>query len=144
VVEFVRHDGSVNGINVTLTMDDESSPPPVVHMDPAHLEQVLLNLVKNAHRAMPEGGTMTIGLSNHEAGRVCIAVADTGCGIAPEHLERIFEPFYSTRPGGSGLGLAITRQIVEAAGGCIRVESRIGQGSRFEVLLPRCDDIPGG
>jgi signal transduction histidine kinase len=109
--------------------------------DPTRVRQVLLILLDNALRHTPAGGS--IRLAAQPQGRhALIRVADTGAGIAPEHLSRVFERFYradsarSSEGGGSGLGLAIARALVEAQHGHIRIESRVGQGTCVEVGLP--------
>ena len=109
--------------------------------DPGQLEQVVLNLVVNARDAMPGGGVLVI--ETRRAGpphdrRVCLTVSDTGCGMAAATQARIFEPFFTTKPPGrgTGLGLATVYAIVAAAGGEIRVRSRLGRGTRFEIELP--------
>jgi signal transduction histidine kinase/CheY-like chemotaxis protein len=118
-----------------------SSLPPV-RASEARLGQVFLNLLVNAAHATPEGRTadQLIRVRSFVAAgpRVAVEVSDTGCGIPAERLERIFEPFYSTRApsGGVGLGLSICRSIIGALGGSIEVESRVGVGSTFRVLLP--------
>lgn len=114
---------------------------PVLGSD-GRLSQVFLNLLLNAARAIEEGRpddnqiTLSTSMSGEE---VRIEVRDTGCGIAPEHVERLFEPFFSLRaPGsGSGLGLTVCHNVVRAHGGRIEVESELGVGSRFVVILPR-------
>jgi signal transduction histidine kinase len=108
---------------------------PPLKGDPSHLTQVLLNLMINGLQAMPEGGTLTLEAKTSKNNFV-IAVSDTGPGIAPENLSRIFEPYFSTRPQGSGLGLAISRRIIEAHGGTITVANQAGGGCRFEICLP--------
>jgi len=108
----------------------------------ARLGQVFLNLLVNAAQAIPDGQ-----VERHEIalrtfmdgkGRVVVEVADTGCGIAPEHLERIFDPFFTTKPVGvgTGLGLSICHGVVSALGGEIQVESQLGKGTRVRVVLP--------
>ncbi len=107
--------------------------------DPAQLEQVLLNLLVNGKDALGEGGgRLRIETRNLPEERVLLAVEDDGSGIAPELLDRIFEPFFSTKGGSghSGLGLASVYGIVEQCGGTIEVKSELGRGSRFEVSLP--------
>jgi len=101
------------------------------------LEQVFLNLFLNALRAMHEGGTLTVSICQ-EREEVVIQVSDTGCGIAPADLDRIFDPFYTTAPvgQGTGLGLAICYSIVRQHGGSISADSSLGQGSTFTVRLP--------
>jgi signal transduction histidine kinase/ActR/RegA family two-component response regulator len=115
---------------------------PPVRASEARLGQVFLNLLVNAAHATPEGraADQLIRVRSFVAPgqRVAVEVSDTGCGIPADRLERIFEPFYSTRApgGGAGLGLSICRSIVGALGGTIEVESQVGVGSTFRVLLP--------
>jgi len=112
--------------------------------DRAQIEQLVLNLLLNAAaatQALPPGrGGVWIEVAAGAPGRVDIVVRDAGKGIAPEQLERIFEPFWTTREEGMGLGLAICRSIVEAHGGRIRAESTPGKGATFHVELPRAAD----
>ena len=110
------------------------------------LQQAFMNLVMNAFDAMEGGGSLTVSTRQVTAGEanrlgrhgrlLCIEVADTGCGIAPENLPRLFEPFFTTRSSGTGLGLGITHRIIADHGGSISVESAPGAGTRFSVLLP--------
>ena len=105
--------------------------------DRHRLEQVVLNLVLNAVRAMPGGGWIEISGRKVEDGRaVALGVADTGPGITPEHLPNIFEPGFSTRSGSPGLGLAVCRKIVEQHGGTIAAVSRPGCGAKFTITFP--------
>lgn len=101
------------------------------------LEHTFLNLFLNALRAMPEGGSLTVSLQREES-RVCVRVADTGCGIASSDIDNIFDPFYTRAPvgQGSGLGLSICYSFVRQHGGSIAVESAEGKGSTFTVTLP--------
>jgi signal transduction histidine kinase len=108
---------------------------PAVPADRDHLKQVLLNLVLNGFQSMSDGGTLTLD-ARGERGSVVLTVGDTGRGIPPDALPRIFDPYFTTRTGGLGLGLTIARRIVEAHGGRIEVESEPGRGSRFLVTLP--------
>jgi signal transduction histidine kinase len=121
--------------------------PVVVHADASMLDQVLLNLAVNARDAMPDGGRLTIETALVEGGGdlvvrggpcACLRVTDTGCGISAEHLQRIFDPFFTTKETGkgSGLGLATSYGIVQQHGGSIRVESQVGRGTTFTILLP--------
>jgi two-component system, NtrC family, sensor kinase len=108
--------------------------------DYAQIQQCLLNLIFNAIDAMPHGGTLTIsGEIDESADLICLAVADTGCGIDPEDLPRIFEPFYSTKIDGkgSGLGLPMVYGIIREHHGDVEVESVLGKGSTFRIKLPR-------
>lgn len=108
-------------------------PPLLVDAD--LFKQALLNLILNAEHAMPEGGELilTTRLDGDEA---VLEVTDTGVGMTEDLQARIFDPFFSTRPGGSGLGLPTARKIVEAHGGTIEVQSVPGKGSRFAIRLP--------
>jgi len=95
----------------------------------------LLNLMLNGLQAMPHGGTLTLE-AKASNGNLLIAVTDTGTGIAPENLSRIFEPYFTTKAQGSGLGLAISRRMIEAHGGTITAANESGGGCRFEISLP--------
>jgi signal transduction histidine kinase len=107
----------------------------VLRADPHQLQQVLLNLMLNAGQALRECGG-TVYVSTRSAGRwVELVVRDTGPGIQPQDLPRIFLPFFS-RSGGTGLGLPLARQIVHAHGGTVEVESQPGAGSTFTVRIP--------
>ena len=113
------------------------SKPVMAAVDPDRMRQVLWNICDNSLKAMPSGGVLTAAVEDDGGPSVHVILADTGVGLTAEQLDRLFEPF---RPGfaqGTGLGLAITRQIVEAHGGSIRVESRLGEGTRFVIDLPR-------
>ena len=103
--------------------------------DPDLLRPVLLNLIRNAVQAMPEGGTLTLTIGSADAA-VRVAIADTGVGIPPAAREEIFRPFYTTRTRGTGLGLAVARGLVTAMGGSLSVESEVGRGTTFTVELP--------
>jgi signal transduction histidine kinase len=125
------------GVSVTLGHEDQA----LVLGDADLLKQLLLNLVDNALTYTPPGGHVDLALSVGD-GYARLAVRDTGPGIAPAELTHIFERFYrpdrarSRRRGGAGLGLAIARWIAEAHGGRIEVQSTVGQGSTFTVVLP--------
>ena len=108
---------------------------PLVPLDPAQIKQVLVNLVKNAIQAMTRGGTLTLQTDSGVDG-VVLTVADTGGGIPQEQINRIFEPFYTTKKKGSGLGLMIVQRIVREHQGRIELESHVGQGTVFRVWLP--------
>ena len=117
---------------------------PQARVNPAQIQQVLMNLVINARQAMPEGGTLRIRVGVDATGKAAeISVADDGIGMAPEDLRRIFEPFFTTKSGpdssghgGTGLGLAVCRDIVESHKGRLRAESRPGRGTTFTLRLP--------
>lgn len=126
--------------SVTVGADLPRDLPPVT-ADRERVHQVLFNLVDNAMRFTPDGGAVTVSADRHN-GSVQIHVADTGTGIAPEHLPRLFERFYRVDPsrsredGGTGIGLAIARSVVEAHGGHIEARSEVGHGSVFTFDLP--------
>lgn len=123
-----------------------------VNADATQIQQIILNLAVNARDAMPDGGVLKItagrdagsseagpaSVETTAAGAVCFAVSDTGTGMSAETLERIFEPFFTTKPKGegTGLGLSIIHGIVREHGGTIRVQSELGNGTTFTVLLP--------
>ncbi len=109
-----------------------------VRVDVSQMKQVFFNIVRNACDAMPEGGELRVSTSQPSGEDRCVRVEveDTGRGIAKEHLERIFDPFFSMNREGTGLGLAISRKIVESHGGRIEVKSRPGKGTKFGVVLP--------
>ncbi len=108
---------------------------PAVSLDADLFEQALLNLMLNAEQAMPDGGTLTL-IGRSEGATVFLEVIDTGVGIEPEAMAKLFRPFHTTKPDGSGLGLATTRKIVVAHGGTIEVQSTPGRGTKFTIALP--------
>lgn len=109
---------------------------PLIALDADVFKQALLNLILNALLAMPDGGEL-IMTTRREDPWVVLEVTDTGCGIAHEVQPKIFDAFFSTRPGGSGLGLPTARKIVLAHGGSIGLESEPGKGSKFTIRLPQ-------
>jgi len=127
---------------IQLDLQLEPAPPTVVCA--SEIQQVFLNLLTNARQAMPRGGQITIRIApDHAAGTVDLTVRDTGAGIPPEVLPRIFDRYFSTKQGpdatgkgGTGVGLATCREIIEAHQGKIRVESTVGVGTAFTLKLP--------
>ncbi len=127
---------------ITMDLQIRQTPPPFL-MDPVQIQQVLVNLLINAMDAMPGGGCLTIVLNvwNHEMAE--IVIMDSGHGIAPEDITRLFEPFYTTKgTQGTGLGLAIVWGIVEQHHGKISVESELHRGTTFTIRLPLTDRSP--
>jgi len=110
-------------------------PAVTVAVDEVLMRQALGNIMQNASDAMPEGGTLTIGMGGERGG--AILISDTGAGIPQENLKRIFLPFFTTRETGVGMGLALAHRIVTAHGGRIEVESEEGRGTTFLVHLPQ-------
>jgi len=132
----------LNKYRVTLEKYITAVPP--VLANPSQIQQVFLNLLINARQAMPQGGRVVIKLAlDAETGMVDLVVRDTGCGMTPEVMRRIFDPFYTTKAGpdasgkgGTGLGLSMCREIIEAHQGRIRVDSTPGKGTAFTLKLP--------
>jgi signal transduction histidine kinase len=147
-VYFIRMEAEKRGVKVLLDLDDTL---PAMILDRQQIKQVLLNLFLNAIDAMKEGGTLNVRTSQASRDAVDwirIEVADNGSGIPSENLPYIFDPFFTTKKEednrmreGTGLGLAIVRQIVEDHHGRIEVESRLGQGTAFKILLPRSPQL---
>ena len=108
---------------------------PLAPIDPTQMQQVLVNLIKNAMQAMTQGGTLTLQTGEGADG-VWVSVADTGGGIPQEQINRIFDPFFTTKKQGTGLGLMIVQRIVRAHGGRIELESQVGRGTSFRIWLP--------
>ena len=122
--------------NVQVITDLPQQSVPATY-DAQQIEQVLINLIQNAIQAMPQGGTLRVSLS--QAGEaIALAIQDTGIGIPPENLHRIFDPFFTTKPEGegTGLGLSVSYGIITHHRGRIDVESVVGQGTTFTILLP--------
>jgi signal transduction histidine kinase len=112
------------------------SPPPKAMIDVERVRRALINLLTNAVQAMPQGGTVTVLVRRGaREGEVAVGVRDTGPGIRPEDLEKIFTPFYSTKPSGTGLGLSIVKSIAEEHEGRVEVENKTGQGATFWIHL---------
>ena len=108
---------------------------PASPLDAVQIQQVLVNLIKNAMQAMTRGGTLTLQTGEGSDG-VWVSVADTGAGIPDDQLNLIFEPFYTTKKKGSGLGLMLVQRIVRAHGGRIDLQSQVGRGTTFRIWLP--------
>lgn len=131
-VELLRPEIENRGITIKTKPARQLTATPI---DATQLQQVLVNLVKNAAQAMTTGGMLTLQTGENSDG-VWVSVADTGGGIPQEQLNRIFEPFYTTKKKGTGLGLMIVQRIVRAHNGRIELESNVGKGTTFRVWLP--------
>lgn len=134
-IEFIVYYLRKRGVEV-ITRFGESAA--MIHADRQQLRQVFLNLLTNATDAMPGGGRITVDVVEDESGGVTITFTDTGEGISEDKLEKIWEPFFTTKPEGkgTGLGMGICRRIVEDHGGTITVESALGRGTTVRILLP--------
>jgi len=132
VIALVRNTAEDRGVQIGV---EESTPAPIVEADAELLKSCFSNILINAIQAMPAGGKVTFRLSQ-DNDSVQIEIIDTGTGIAPEALEQIFEPYYSTKETGIGLGLAVTKKIIEEHQGTIEVESSLGTGTKFTIVLP--------
>ena len=126
----------MNKQGIAVVQDLDPSVPAVWARE-SGLRGVCMNLAMNAVQAMRDGGMLTVR-TRHAGSMVTLEIEDTGHGIQPHHLDRIWDPFFTTKPigQGTGLGLSITRPAVERYGGSIRVESRPGEGARFILDLP--------
>jgi signal transduction histidine kinase len=138
-VRFYQPEADRHGIELRPHL---ASDLPHVRADRNLLRQVLLNLALNAQQAMPEGGLLE-WQTYVKDGRVCLDVIDTGCGISEAARGKLFQVFFSTKPGGNGLGLPTVRKIVEAHGGTIACESEPGRGTRFTISLPAAPAAAG-
>jgi two-component system heavy metal sensor histidine kinase CusS len=142
-----------------LTLEGGDLAPCPVRADPDQLRRLTFNLLDNAIKFTPTGGTIRIGLERSE-GQACLYIADSGVGIPAEHIPHLFDRFYRVDPSrgqeteGTGLGLAICRSIAEAHGGQVRIESVVGRGTRATFVMPasadnavmssRTDSVGGG
>ena len=131
-LELLEPELENRGLNVKLKLDRRL---PFAPLDPSQMQQVLVNLVKNAMQAMTKGGTLTLGTGEGSDG-VWLSVSDTGGGIPQDQINRIFEPSFTTKKKGSGLGLMIVQRIIRAHDGRIELESHVGRGTTFRIWLP--------
>ncbi len=133
IVPIVRPEADRAGIELVI----ECNGAPDVNGDPAMLRQAFLNLALNACQAMPDGGTLRIHCEAERGRRVSVSFTDTGIGIKAEHLQRIFDLYYTTKEKGSGIGLSMVYRTVQMHDGEIEVQSTPGAGTKFRVLLPQ-------
>jgi signal transduction histidine kinase len=138
---IAEHQLTVGNVRVTKEF---ATDLPIIQANPGQLQQVFMNLIINAHHAMPEGGRLTVRTGTLPGAQVFAEIEDTGSGIAQEDLTRIFDPFYTTKEEGkgTGLGLSISRNIAEGHGGSIGVQSAVGLGTMFRVVLPEAPPPP--
>jgi signal transduction histidine kinase len=135
VVELTRKTASENCIKVTVTSEEKYIR---IWSDPYQVRQVLVNLVTNGLQSLGSDGNVDIIIKDNRINAI-VVVKDNGPGIPPENIEKIFEPFFTTKPPGegTGLGLSVSRGIIEKLGGAISVESKLGKGAIFQVMLPK-------
>lgn len=133
VIPIVRPEADRRAVTLEVDCDGALA----VDGDPAMLRQAFLNLALNACQAMPDGGSLRITCEPARGHRVSVVVADTGQGIKPEHLQRIFDLYFSTKPKGSGIGLSMVFRTIQMHDGEIEVQSILGKGTTFRLLLPQ-------
>jgi signal transduction histidine kinase len=135
VLVFLVKEAELKNIFVDIDVPDDL---PQVVGNRGKLQQVLLNIVNNAFAAMPRDGRLSVSAQKTDEPFVRLDIKDSGCGISPENLKHIFEPFFSTKTnqGGTGLGLSITYGLVQELGGRINVESKVNEGTTFIIYLP--------
>jgi len=133
IVNLISPEASEKGVSIRTDWPEE---PVVIPMDMDKLQQALLNFVKNAVESISGAGEITLAIRKEEKGLVKIVITDTGCGLTPEEVERIFNPEYTTKEKGLGLGLSLAHEIIRGHGGEILVKSRKGEGTVFEIFMP--------
>jgi signal transduction histidine kinase len=128
--------------NVRITLDMPETLP-MLRVDVQQMQQVFRNLVSNGIEAMPAGGTLDIrAVASETANSVTVSVRDSGSGITPDQLEKLFQPLYTTKARGIGLGLVVVKNLTQANGGTVEVQSEPGKGSTFSITLP-CNNSAG-
>ncbi|WP_110111656.1 HAMP domain-containing sensor histidine kinase [Bacillus sp. CGMCC 1.16541] len=132
VVPVIESEATIYGITLKMHVDEKPLP---IYCDENQIKQVLLNLTKNALDSMQPGGILTLTLTrrNHDC---LLKVSDTGSGIPPEALDKIFQPFFTMKRDGTGLGLVVCKRIIDAYKGTIHFSSQVDVGTEVEVSLP--------
>jgi signal transduction histidine kinase len=138
ILPIIETEASKHNVKVTV---DVPQGVPAVNGDSAMLRQAFLNLAINACQAMPNGGSLRLKSGPSSRGRVEVLVQDTGVGIAPEHLSKIFNLYFTTKERGTGIGLSMVYRIIQMHDGEVEVQSTPGRGTTFRVLLPRASGI---
>ena len=135
VLAFLSKEAEYRSLHISVHVDEDVPP---ITSDRGRLQEILLNVINNSFAAMQNGGSLEVTARRGKQGFVSVIVKDDGCGIPKADLDRVFEPFFSTRTGkgGTGLGLSITSGLVQELGGEIRVDSEEGKGTSFTILLP--------
>jgi len=132
LLDFVKYELEENSIQIETNL---SQKVPKIEIDIKYMKQVLLNIIKNAIAAMPNGGLLTLNTFRKED-RVHIQIQDNGVGISEENMAKIFEPYFTTKDFGSGLGLTVVFKIIKEHGGEISLKSKEGEGTTFTISLP--------
>jgi signal transduction histidine kinase len=133
IVSLIREEASARGITIETKW---RLTPAIIPIDINKLQQAFLNLIKNAMESMPAEGKISITVDKEGKNYIVVSIADTGCGMTAEEIERIFNPEYTTKEKGLGLGIPLASEIIRGHGGDIRVISRKDEGTTFEVVLP--------
>jgi signal transduction histidine kinase len=135
IIELISHQPNYRQVKLSTSLKEGL---PCVHGDPSSLRQVCMNLLINAHQAITGDGVVEVATAGPKSDMISITIRDSGCGIATDNLDRIWDPFFTTKEAGKGigLGLALTYSIVKRHNGEIQVKSKVGEGTEFTVLLP--------
>jgi signal transduction histidine kinase len=134
IVNLIREEASARGVTIETKW---RFSPAIIPMDINKLQQAFLNLIKNAMESILADGNIVITVDKEAKNYIVVSISDTGCGMNAEEIERIFSPEYTTKEKGLGLGVPLASEIIRGHGGDIRVISRKGEGTTFEVVLPR-------
>ncbi|MBW2596445.1 MAG: hypothetical protein JRC93_10815 [Deltaproteobacteria bacterium] len=134
IVSLIREEADLKGIDIKTVWGNND--PLIIPMDVDKVRQAFYNLLKNAMEAISGKGTITISAEPNGRGMTSIKISDTGCGLTPDEIDRIFDPEYTTKEKGLGLGLSLVHEIIRGHGGEIHVESKVGAGTTFDILLP--------
>ncbi len=134
IVSLIQEEAKTRGI--TLETKWRLSPA-VIPMDINKLQQAFLNFIKNAMESITDQGKITITVDKESKNYILVSISDTGCGMTAEEIEKIFSPEYTTKEKGLGLGIPLAMEIIRGHGGDVRVISRHGEGTTFEIILPR-------
>jgi signal transduction histidine kinase len=134
IVSLLREEASARGVTIETKWRQE---PAIIPIDMNKLQQAFINLIKNAMESIPAQGKISIEVEKEGKNYIVVSISDTGCGMTAEEIEMIFSPEYTTKEKGVGLGIPLASEIIRGHGGDIRVISRKGEGTTFEVVLPR-------
>ena len=132
---YTESEPDEHGVSYSFETTVDPDLPPIA-VDPALCKEAFLNLLLNAQQAMPDGGTVQIRIKRWDTLSAAVEIVDQGTGISPEQIDRIFDPFYTSKDTGTGLGLSLVHQIISSHGGRVEVESIQGEGSLFRIILP--------